>query len=105
MRNRCRTGIGFYEAPGRATVVKDSNSARLKLSCFWPFRADSWIIGLDPAYRWAVVGILNRKYLWIVSRTPRLRQDLLDAALASAAQQGHDLAQLRSTARASISGQ
>jgi apolipoprotein D and lipocalin family protein len=52
-----------------------------------------------------VVSIPNRKYLWIVSRTARLRQDLLDAALASAAQQGHDLAQLRSTARASISGQ
>ncbi len=105
MRNRCRTESGFDEAQGRATVVEGSNNARLKVSFFWPFRADYWIIGLDSEYRWAVVGNPNRKYLWILSRTPRLRQDLLDAALAAAAQQGYDLAQLRDTAQAPVSGQ
>jgi apolipoprotein D and lipocalin family protein len=105
VRNRCRTESGFDEAQGRATVVEGSNNARLKVSFFWPFRADYWIIGLDFEYRWAVVGNPNRKYLWVLSRTPRLRQDLLDAALAAAAQQGYDLAQLRDTAQASVNGQ
>jgi apolipoprotein D and lipocalin family protein len=97
VRNRCRTDSGFDEAEGTATVVEGSNNARLKVSFFWPFRADYWIIGLDPEYRWAVVGNPNRKYLWLLSRTPRLPQDLLGAALAAATRQGYDLAQLRYT--------
>jgi apolipoprotein D and lipocalin family protein len=41
---------------------------------FWPFFADYWIIDLDldKDYRYAVVGEPDRKYLWIISRTPQL---------------------------------
>ena len=95
--NRCRTDSGFDEARGKATVVEGSGNARLKLSFFWPFRSDYWVIGLDADYRWAVVGNPNRKYLWVLSRTPKLPQNLLDAALKAAAAQGFDLGQLRYT--------
>lgn len=97
VHNRCRTESGFDEATGKATVVEGFGNARLKVSFFWPFKADYWVMGLDPAYRWAVVGNPNRKYLWILSRTPQLAPDLLAAALASATAQGFDLAQLKYT--------
>ena len=99
--NRCRTERGFDEARGSATVVEGSHNARLKVSFFWPFRSDYWVIGLDPDYRWAVVGNPNRKYLWVLSRTPRLPPALLDAALGAAAAQGFDLTKLRYTAQGS----
>ena len=67
------------------------------MSFFWPFKADYWVLGLDADYRWAVVGNPNRKYLWVLSRTPQLPPALLDAALASATAQGFDLSQLRYT--------
>jgi apolipoprotein D and lipocalin family protein len=95
--NRCRTEGGFDEAKGSATAVEGSSNARLKVSFFWPFRSDYWVIGLDPDYRWAVVGNPNRRFLWLLSRTPQLPQDLLDAALKAAADQGYDLKQLRYT--------
>ncbi|MBL8491765.1 MAG: lipocalin family protein [Rhodocyclaceae bacterium] len=95
--NRCRTADGFDEARGKATVVEGSRNARLKVSFFWPFRSDYWVVGLDPDYRWAVVGNPNRKYLWILSRTPALAPELLDAALKAAAGQGYDLGQLKYT--------
>jgi len=95
--NRCRTDNGFDEAQGKASVVEGSRNARLKVSFFWPFRADYWVIGLDADYRWAVVGNPNRKYLWILSRTPQLGKDLLDAALKSATVQGFDLRLLNYT--------
>lgn len=95
--NRCRTDSGFDEATGHASVVDGSANSRLKVSFFWPFKADYWVIGLDADYRWAVVGNPNRKYLWVLSRTPHLSKPLLDAALASAATQGFDLSQLRYT--------
>lgn len=101
--NRCRTASGFDEATGHASVVEGSANARLKVSFFWPFKADYWVIGLDPDYRWAVVGNPNRKYLWVLSRTPELPKHLLDAALASASAQGFDLSQLRYTPQSPVS--
>ncbi len=99
VRNRCRTDSGFDEAVGKATVVEGFNNSRLKVSFFWPFKADYWVVGLDPEYRWAVVGNPNRKYLWVLSRSPQLAAPLLDAALASARAQGFDLTQLHYTAQ------
>jgi apolipoprotein D and lipocalin family protein len=95
--NRCRTDSGFDDALGKAWTVAGSGSAQLKVSFFWPFRADYWVIGLDDDYRWAVVGNPNRKYLWVLSRTPRLPAEQLDRALQAAAAQGFDLAQLKTT--------
>jgi len=97
VHNRCRTADGFIEAQGRATVVPESGNGRLKVSFFWPFSSDYWIIGLDDEYRWALVGNPNRKYLWLLSRTPQLDAASLQKALDIAARQGFDLANLRMT--------
>lgn len=97
VRNRCRTAEGFIEAQGRATAVPESGNGRLKVSFFWPFSSDYWIIGLDDEYRWALVGNPNRKYLWLLSRTPQLDAASLQKALDIAARQGFDLANLRMT--------
>ena len=101
VRNRCRTDSGFDEATGKATVVEGSGNSRLQVSFFWPFKADYWVVGLDPEYRWAVVGNPNRKYLWVLSRVPQLPPAQLEAALASARAQGFDLAELRYTVQTS----
>jgi len=95
--NRCRTESSFAEVTGKAWAVEGGGNAQLKVSFFWPFRSDYWVIGLDPDYRWAVVGNPNRQYLWILSRTPKLAQAELDAALAAAKAQGYDPAGLRYT--------
>ncbi len=100
VRNRCRTESGFDEASGTATVVEGFGNSRLRVSFFWPFKADYWVVGLDPDYRWAVVGNPDRKYLWILSRTPQLAATEKAAALASAKEQGFDLTQLRYTVQA-----
>ncbi|HEY5761790.1 MAG TPA: lipocalin family protein [Rhodocyclaceae bacterium] len=92
--NRCRTASGFDQAEGKATVVEGSQNARLKVSFFWPFRADYWIIGLDADYRWAVVGDPSRKYLWVLARSPQLPPEQLEAALTIARAQGYDLSPL-----------
>ncbi|MBE9610262.1 lipocalin family protein [Chitinilyticum piscinae] len=97
--NRCRTASGDIDsAEGRAKVVAGSNNSKLRVTFFWPFYGDYWVIGLDPEYRWAVVGHPSRDYLWLLSRTPQLEQPLLDAALTSAIGQGYSLERLRYTA-------
>lgn len=96
--NRCDTKDGSVEsATGSATVVEGSNNTKLEISFFKPFKGDYWVIGLDPEYRWAVVGVPDRKYLWILSRTPVMTKEDLDQALATATAQGYQLDELRYT--------
>ncbi|AUT45769.1 lipocalin family protein [Achromobacter sp. AONIH1] len=98
VNNRCRNKDGEVDsASGTATVVEGSNNAKLEVTFLPPFKGDYWIIGLDPEYRWAVVGTPDRKYLWILSRSPQLPQEDLDRALAAAKAQGYQLDELRYT--------
>lgn len=73
--NRCRQDSLHgrqRSAEGVARVVEPQTNAKLKVSFFWPFEGDYWIIDLDREYEWAVVGEPRRRYLWILSRTPTL---------------------------------
>ena len=79
---------GLREAKGRAWVVDENSNARLKVSFFWPFRGDYWIIDLGREYEYAVVGTPNRRYLWILSRTPELQPDMLEEILQNVEKQG-----------------
>ena len=69
---------------------KEPNT-KLKVTFFWPFSGDYWIIDLDPDYKWAVVGEPGRKYFWILSREPRLDDTLYQQILDRAKQQGYDV--------------
>jgi apolipoprotein D and lipocalin family protein len=57
--------------------------------------ADYWVIALDPEYQWAVVGEPDRKYLWILSRSPSMDTALFGQLKARAEAMGYDLAPLR----------
>ena len=95
--NRCvDAGAGGAEAvaTARAYAVEGSGNARLRVTFFWPFYGDYWVIGLDPEYRWAVVGSPSRRSLWVLSRTPTLPPAELERALATARAQGFDLGPL-----------
>lgn len=59
-------------AEGKAWVVDPATNARLKVTFFWPFSGDYWVVGLDPEYQWALVGTPDYKYLWLLSRTPQV---------------------------------
>ena len=82
------------EARGRAWVVDKTSNARLKVSFFWPFRGDYWIIDLGREYEYAVVGTPNRRYLWILSRTPEIHPDILAKILQNVEKQGYVLDKL-----------
>jgi len=45
VHNRCRIDSGFDDATGKATVVEGFGNSRLKVSFFWPFKADYWVLG------------------------------------------------------------
>ncbi|TCH97272.1 hypothetical protein EJV46_17525 [Roseococcus sp. SYP-B2431] len=96
--NECVNGLDPARARrhvlGSAYAVEGSNNARLRVTFFWPFYGDYWVLGLDPDYQWAVVGTPDRNYLWILSRSPSLPAPQMEQALAIARAQGFDLSRL-----------
>ncbi len=71
------------EADGVARIVDSKTNAKLEVSFVsffgWrPFWGDYWIIGLDENYQWAIVGTPNRKYGWVLSRTPQLDKSTME---------------------------
>ncbi|WP_044415010.1 lipocalin family protein [Halarcobacter anaerophilus] len=71
--NRCQdiTTNEKKEAIGEAKKVDNTNS-KLKVTFFWPFYGDYWVIMLAKDYSYAVVSEPTKKYLWILSRTKTL---------------------------------
>lgn len=84
----------WSEAKGKAYFVGSSDVARLKVSFFGPFYGAYNVIGLDPDYRVSLVCGKDYRYLWILSRTPTLEQEKIDALLAKAKSAGFDTSRM-----------
>lgn len=85
------------QAKGKAKVVDRKSNAKLKVTFFWPFYGDYWIIALGNDYDYAVVGTPNRKYLWILSRTPQMDDKLYSQLIEYAKSKGFDVNKLIKT--------
>lgn len=102
--NQCRQADGeMMSSTGEASAVNSTNT-KLKVSFLpqglrWiPFtKGDYWVLKLDENYQTALVGGPNRKYLWILSRTPNLDEKTYQAYVAAAKQQGFDVSKLERT--------
>ena len=98
MINECRKASGeITRATGTAKVADKTTNAKLKVTFFWPFYGDYWILDLGPNYEYAVVGDPTRRYLWILSRTPRIDDALYQGLLAKMANQGFDTSRMTET--------
>ncbi len=101
--NRCRKEDGTYgEAEGRAKRAdEDGPPAKLKvrfapayLSFLWFVWGNYWIIDLAPDYTYAVIGEPDRKYLWILCRTPQMEETIYQGILRRIGDQGYDASRL-----------
>lgn len=90
--NRCYDDAGRLkdQAKGKAHVVEGSGNAKLRVTFFWPFYGDYWIIMLASDYRYSVVGDPSRKYLWILARDTVLSDADRDAILLRLRELGYD---------------
>lgn len=94
--NSCRNEDdgSLRQARGRAWSVDPVSNAKLKVTFFWPFRGDYWIIELGKEYEYAVVGTPDRKYLWLLSRSEKINDDVYAAILQRVEQQGFDASKI-----------
>jgi len=67
------------EAEGKAYFVKDQTQGYLKVSFFGPFYGSYIVFELDKEnYQYAFVAGPNTSYLWLLSRTPTVSEELKD---------------------------
>ena len=98
--NRCRKPSGEYAtAKGKAKIVDTKTNAKLKVTFFWPFYGDYWILDLGPNYEYAVVGEPGRKYLWILSRSPQMDEALYQELLQRMAAKGFNTEKMIKTSQ------
>ena len=84
----------WEEANGKANVPNSDKPGELKVSFFWPFSGDYFVMDKDEAYSYALVGSPSRKYLWLLSRTPAVPKDRLGKMMKLAEEKGFDLSDL-----------
>ena len=92
--NECRRKGKVTKAKGKAKVVDRTTGAKLKVTFFWPFYGDYWILKLGNDYDYSVVGTPSRKYLWILSRTPQMNNELFSQLIEFAKSKGFDVGNL-----------
>lgn len=100
--NRCRTGDGKWDdAEGVARRVEGAPPSALEvrfapavLSFIPSVWGDYQVMELDESYTYSLVGTPDRKYLWVLARTPSLDEATYRRLLDAAAGQGFDTTKL-----------
>lgn len=100
VENKCnKGGITGPESyiQGKAFILENSGNSKLEVQFFWPFKGDYWIIDLAPDYTYAVVGHPSRDYLWILSRTPSMEEEVYSSILKNLQEKRFDISRLVKT--------
>ena len=85
----------WKESEGRAYFVDDETVGYLKVSFFGPFYGSYIVFELDQVdYQYALVAGPDTGYLWILSRTPTISNELLEKLLQKARDCGFDTTEL-----------
>lgn len=80
--NRCvKIETGEKTQANGIAYSTNKDNTKLKVSFFRPFWGDYWILMLDDDYKYAVVGTPSREYLWILSRTSTISEELKNQIL------------------------
>lgn len=72
----------------------DRDVGHLKVSFFGPFYASYVVFELDDDYSTAYITGYKRDYLWLMSRTPVVSEEVLEAFKARAVAEGFELREL-----------
>ncbi len=78
----------WKQSIGKAKLL-NQKEARLKVSFFGPFYAGYNVIAIDPEYRYALIAGNDLDYLWILSRSPILPEQVKNSYLNKAKALGY----------------
>ncbi|KAI4982200.1 hypothetical protein ZWY2020_022692 [Hordeum vulgare] len=103
--NETWTGGRRGHIEGTAFRADDAgDEAKLKVRFYvppflpvFPVTGDYWVLHVDDAYQYALVGQPSRNYLWILCRQPRMDEGVYNELVERAKEEGYDVSKLRRT--------
>ena len=82
----------WQTAEGKAYFVDDPETGHLKVSFFGPFYGSYVIFEVDQTgYQYAYITSYNKEYLWMLARTPVVKNEIINDFLRTAKAKGFDL--------------
>ena len=82
-------------AEGKAYFVGDETKGYLKVSFFGPFYGSYVVFEIDQeGYEYAFVSGPDTSYLWLLSRTPQLQQEIIEKFKRTSKELGFDTSKL-----------
>ncbi|MGC6425040.1 MAG: lipocalin family protein [Lentimonas sp.] len=72
-------------------VYDQESNAEWRMQFIWPFSADYIVLHVDANYSEAVIAHPNRRYAWIMSRSPEMDTGSYDRLLTKLEAVGYDL--------------
>lgn len=82
------------KAVGKAKIPNKKEPGKLRVSFFWDFYADYYVLELDKNYQYAMIGSSSDKYFWILSRSPQMDEKTYQMLLDNARKRGYNLKKL-----------
>lgn len=84
----------WKQSTGKAKFAGEPTEAKLKVSFFGPFYSGYNVIALDPDYKYALVAGESLDYLWILSRTTTIPEEIKNDYLRRAQNIGYNTGDL-----------
>jgi len=86
---------GAFDGPEKRLTPKGwvhdtETNAEWRMQFLWPFKAAYLIVYLDEDYQRTIIGVPDRKHVWIMSRDPELSDADYEEMLARAERLGYD---------------
>lgn len=81
-------------AEGKAKFRRDENLAALKVSFFGPFYSGYNVIDIDSDYQYALVAGKSLDYMWILSRSTQIPENIKERFLEKAVSVGYNISNL-----------
>lgn len=74
--------------------IQNDNNTIWKVQFIWPIRFPYYVIDLEENYQYTVVGVPNRKYVWIMSRDRQMSDETYKAILNRLEKKGYDISKI-----------
>ncbi len=89
-----RSGKVKHMQPNAWIYDKESN-AEWRVQFFWPIKYPYLIIDLAEDYSYTVIGVPNRKFVWIMARESQIPEDTYEKILLNLKETGYDIAKIK----------
>ncbi len=81
--------------PQKGFIYNKDTNAEWRIQPFWPLKFAYLIVDLADDYSDTIIGVPNRKYVWIMARSPKIADARYAALVEKVRVLGYDLTQLK----------